>query len=449
MKTVAFYTLGCKLNFAESAELSRRFTENGFEVVGNEQQTDVVVVNSCCVTERSERECRQILRRALRRSPSAFIVVAGCYSQMDQEKLSSIKGIDLIVGSNEKNQILEYLHDLKKREHPAIIVSSIDEALPFHGAHSGGFQDRTRAFLKIQDGCDYRCTYCTVPLARGASRSPMIESIVPQAQRLVNDGYKEIVLTGVNVGDYGRKIGSNLLELLKQLESIDGLERIRISSIEPNLLTDELISFWIKSPIICNHWHIPLQSGSNAILKKMGRRYLREVFEEKVWSIKSQCTDAGIGCDVITGFPGETEALFEETSEFLTRLPLSYLHVFTFSARPHTIAATMENNNEPRIKFFRTEKLRTLGQTKKDVHVKSFAHKTKKVLIETSGADDYLTGLTEEYVRVRVRGNKSLLNTIVPVNIENVAKGFGYGTVVAEHDIYQSLVEKEVVVCAG
>lgn len=322
MKHVALHTCGCKLNYAETAAIGKQFTGNGYTVVGIDDRADVVVINSCGVTASAERECRQLVRRALRHSPNAFVAVVGCYAQLQAKQLAEIQGVDLVLGTQDKFSLLNFIDDGKKKTHANILISCIGEANEFGLASSAGFEERTRAFLKVQDGCDYSCAYCTIPLARGKSRSAIISEIVRQAREAVELGYKEVVLTGVNVGDYGSNDGTNLITLLKQLVNVDGLMRIRISSIEPDLLTDELLDFWFAETKLCNHWHIPLQSGSDTILQLMRRRYLTKVYTDRVERIKLHIPEAGIGTDVIVAFPGESNKLFEDTYKYLANLPI-------------------------------------------------------------------------------------------------------------------------------
>ena len=324
MKRVALHTLGCKLNYAETAAIGKQFAGEGYALVGIDDAADVVVINSCSVTASADRECRQLVRRAMRHSPQAFVAVVGCYAQLQAQQLAAIPGVDAVLGTHEKFSLLKVLNGGKKKPRTEIAVSCIGEIDEFDGASSAGFEERTRAFLKVQDGCDYSCTYCTIPQARGKSRSAVVPEIVQQAREAVKKGYKEVVLTGVNVGDYGRNNNTSLLQLLQQLVRIDGLFRIRISSIEPNLLTAELLDFWFSEEKLCKHWHIPLQSGSDTILRSMRRRYLTEVYTDRIERITSRCPDAGIGADIIVGFPGESDELFEETFSYLSALPVTY-----------------------------------------------------------------------------------------------------------------------------
>jgi threonylcarbamoyladenosine tRNA methylthiotransferase MtaB len=416
MKKAAFHTLGCKLNYAETLTLSRRFGERGFSVVDAREPADVFVLNTCTVTERADRECRQIIRRVLRRSPDTFVIVTGCYAQLNAAEISAIGGVDLVLGSAEKFSAADLAGDLRKRGLPQVFVSCIDEADDCEEASSGEEGTRTRAFLKIQDGCDFPCAFCTIPQARGASRSLPAERVVAAAERLGAEGYREVVLTGVNVGDYGRSSGGSLLDLARRLDGVAGVDRFRISSIEPNLLDDGLLRFVAGSRRFVNHFHLPLQSGSADVLRGMRRRYTPAQYADLVGRIRSIDPDAGIGADVIVGFPGETGAHFAETMAFVERLPVSYLHVFTYSERERTPAAAMRNHVEPRERFHRSDRLRELGRLKRAEFNARFPGRTMDVLVEGS-SDGVATGLTANYVRVAVRGGADFVNRIVPVTI--------------------------------
>lgn len=397
--------------------LERQFTERGFTIVPFTERADVCVINTCSVTERADREARQIVRRALRTSPNAFVVVIGCYAQLAPEEISSIEGVDLVLGASEKFRLFDYSDGFKKLPTPHIHVSPIETVNDFGPAFSGGVDDRTRAFLKVQDGCDFNCAFCTIPLARGESRSQSVEACVAQARQLAEMGYKEVILTGVNVGDYGKKSGSSLLELLRALERVDGIERIRVSSIEPNLLNDELLEFWLSSEKLCNHFHIPLQNGTDEILKKMRRRYTTSYYRTLIHKIREQAPDAGIGVDVIVGFPGETETLFEQNFNFIHELPVSYLHVFTYSERPNTPSVNFPGRVEPRIRFSHSERLRMLGQMKKSAFYRANRGEIRTVLIEGSIENNKLSGYTDNYIRVEVPYHPSLENVIAEVRI--------------------------------
>ncbi|MEE9187587.1 MAG: tRNA (N(6)-L-threonylcarbamoyladenosine(37)-C(2))-methylthiotransferase MtaB [Bacteroidota bacterium] len=417
MKRVAFHTLGCKLNYAETAAIGKQFLQHGFEVVDLDDGADVCVINTCSVTERADRECRQVIRRALRKSPDAYIIVAGCYAQLAPNEVVSMPGVSLVLGAKEKFALFRYVDGFEKKSRPQIAISEIDTVNDFGPAYSGGFGERTRAFLKVQDGCDFNCSFCTIPLARGVSRSQSVDETVAQARSLVSQGYKEIVLTGVNVGDYGKKVGTNLVSLLKALVSVDDLKRIRISSIEPNLLSDELVTMILSSEKICNHLHIPLQSGSDSVLKRMRRRYLTAQYRKVVEIIRKQCPDAGIGADVIVGFPGETDALFEETYQLLLDLPVTYLHVFTYSERPNTDAPIFGRSVEPRIRSMRSKMLRILSKKKKRQFYETSIGRTLPVLFEAGLEGGKLVGWTGNYIRVGIKPDDKLVNQVVPVGI--------------------------------
>ncbi|MGA2622577.1 MAG: tRNA (N(6)-L-threonylcarbamoyladenosine(37)-C(2))-methylthiotransferase MtaB [Bacteroidota bacterium] len=421
MLKVAFHTLGCKVNFAETSTISRQFLDRGFEVVGAGEPCDVYVLNTCSVTERADRECRQIIRRVLRHSPHAYVIATGCYAQLQPDEIASIEGVDLLLGAKEKFRVFDVEQNFAKRGLPQTFVSCIDETLEFEPACSGENDGRTRAFLKIQDGCDYGCAFCTIPLARGASRSQSFGTVLQQARVLADRGYREIVLTGVNVGDYGRMIGTNLLKLLEALDTVDGIQRIRISSIEPNLLTTEMVDFIMRSDKICHHFHIPLQSGSDTMLKRMRRRYLTGDYREIVEYVKRRDPGAGIGVDVIVGFPGETDALFDETHLMLADLPVSYLHVFTYSERPNTYAVALPGKVEPKVRTERSEMLRILSQKKRRAFFSSFVGKELEVLFETVSANNRVSGLSSNYVRVEVQADEPLSNEIRNVRIVGLA----------------------------
>jgi threonylcarbamoyladenosine tRNA methylthiotransferase MtaB len=412
MPRVSLHTLGCKLNYAETSMIGKQFADRGFEIVEFGEDADVCVINTCSVTERADRECRQLIRRALRTSRKPFVVVTGCYAQLEPEEVASIEGVDVVLGAKEKFNLLDYI-ETEKKQTPGVFVSDIDTIDNFGIGYSTSATDRTRAFLKVQDGCDYNCSFCTIPLARGASRSQSIEACIEQARQLVSQNYKEIVLTGVNVGDFGKKNGTNLLALLRELVNVDGLERIRISSIEPNLLTQEILDFVACEKKMANHFHIPLQSGSDDVLKRMRRRYDREYYSDLIHRIRKQIPDCGIGVDVIVGFPGETDAHFEETQLFLTELPVSYLHVFTYSERPNTPAREFANAVEPRVRFKRSEQLRLLSQKKKDAFYRSMIGKNVSVLMEGDVEDGLRFGFSENYVRVGLPAEEAVENTFV------------------------------------
>jgi threonylcarbamoyladenosine tRNA methylthiotransferase MtaB len=417
MPKVALTTVGCKLNYAETSAVAHQFRDRGFEIVEFGEPADVCVINTCSVTQRADRECRQLIRRAVRTSDTPFIVVTGCYAQLAPQEVAAIRGVDLVLGSNEKFELFDHLDGLEKKLYPHVFVSPVDNLQEFDPAYTTSTADRTRAFLKIQDGCDYSCTFCTIPLARGASRSQDLDACVTQARDLVARGYKEIVLTGVNVGDYSRTSGGNLLTLLRALERVKGLRRLRISSIEPNLITEDIISHVAESEITCKHFHIPLQSGSDTILRRMRRRYTTAQYADRVDRIRTSIPECGIGVDVIAGFPGETDALFEETRRFLTDLPFSYLHVFTYSERPNTPAADLEGQVEPKVRFKRNEILRQFGKKVKHTFHARMVGKTEPVLVEGKRKGASCFGFTSNYVKVALPVDSVEENTIVPVRI--------------------------------
>jgi len=417
MKKVAFHTLGCKLNFAETSTIGRQFVDHDFEIVDFDCPSDVYVLNTCSVTDRADRECRQIIRRVLRQSPFAYIVVVGCYAQLQPQEIASIDGVDLVIGAKEKFRIFDYADNFQKKSIPQVFVSCIDEVTEFSPSFSAEVGGRTRAFLKIQDGCDFPCAFCTIPRARGESRSQSIQQILQQARVIVEQGFKEIVLTGVNVGDYGKNDGTNLFALMQAMEFVDGIERIRVSSVEPNLLTREIIDYILASDKFCNHFHIPLQSGSNAVLKMMRRRYTTEHYRSLIEYIRREDPDAGVGVDVISGFPGETDSEFEETYRFLVDLPVTYLHAFTYSERPDTPAIGFPNAVDPKTRFERTERLRMLSIKKRNAFYSRFIGDIVPVLFETASDRNSMNGLTSNYIRVEVFPDSSWVNTIRNVRI--------------------------------
>lgn len=417
MPTVALHTLGCKLNHAETSSIGQQFVDRGFDVVEFGGPADVCVINTCTVTARADRECRQIIRRAHRSPGNPFIIVTGCYAQLEPEEVASIEGVDLVLGAKEKFSLFDFVSPLEKLSHPRIYVSDIDTVDNFGPAFSSPTTGRTRAFLKVQDGCDYNCSFCTIPLARGASRSQSIEQCVAQATSLVADSFKEITLTGVNIGDYGKKTGADLLALLHSLAGIAGLERLRISSIEPNLLTGDILEFVASTPNMCNHFHIPLQSGHDEILRRMRRRYTTPDFASLIGRIRQRIPECGIGVDVIVGFPGETDEQFEQTFRFLDELAVSYLHVFTYSERPDTPAATFGKPVEPKIRFKRSEVLRMLGRKKKQAFHRSLEGNILPVLMEGEVENGLRFGFTGNYARVAIPAEKTEENTIAYARI--------------------------------
>ena len=419
--TVSFHTLGCKLNFAETSTIARQLKSAGFRKVEFETPADVVVINTCSVTENADKECKTIVRRAQQANPNAFIAIIGCYAQLKPEEISSIPGVDLVLGATEKFNLPEYLSNLKKKEIAEIHSCEIGDATNFTSAYS--FGDRTRAFLKVQDGCDYSCSYCTIPLARGNSRSDTIAGILENVNAIAEKDVKEIVLTGVNLGDYGifdttsMKRETDFYSLVKELDKVNGIERFRISSIEPNLLTDEIISFVSTSEKFVPHFHIPLQSGSDKILGLMRRRYKRNLYVERVNKIKSVMPDACIGVDVIVGFPGETESDFMDTYRFLNELDISYLHVFTYSERENTDAAELKDVVPIPERKRRNKMLRILSEKKKNYFYSQSINKEFPVLIEEENKDGYIAGFTSNYIRVSIPYDRSLINSLVKVKL--------------------------------
>ena len=425
-KTVAFHTLGCKLNFAETSTIARQLIGAGYEKVDFDSPAQVYVINTCSVTDNADKECKFHVKRAVKANPEGLVVVLGCYAQLKPEEISAIEGVDLVLGAKEKFNLLNFLDDLRKAEASALVHScEIEDADFFIGSYSIG--DRTRAFLKVQDGCDYKCTYCTIPMARGISRSDTIENIVKNAKEIAGQNIKEIVLTGVNIGDYGKgefgnkKHEHTFLDLVKELNKVEGIERIRISSIEPNLLKDETIELVAESQNFVPHFHIPLQSGSDEILKKMKRRYLTALYTNRVKKIREMLPDACIGVDVIVGFPGETEEKFLETYKFLSELPISYLHVFTYSERDNTEAVKMEGVVPISERKKRNKMLRILSEKKKMAFYQSQIGKTLPVLWEHEEKNGMMFGFTDNYVRVQKPYDPASINRVETVKLEKIA----------------------------
>mgnify|MGYP000900184454 FL=1 len=424
MKKVAFYTLGCKLNFSETSTIARSFEEEGYQRVDFDEPADIYVINTCSVTENADKQFKQIVRKALKTNPKAFLAAVGCYAQLKPEELASVDGVDLVLGAKEKFNITQYIDDLTKNNEGVVHSCEISETDFYVGSYSIG--DRTRAFLKVQDGCDYKCTYCTIPMARGISRSDTIENIIANAKKISDKGIKEIVLTGVNIGDYGKgefgnkKHEHTFLELVQALDKVEGIERLRISSIEPNLIKDETIDFIAQSKSFVPHFHIPLQSGSNEILKKMKRRYLRELYVSRVAKIREMMPDACIGVDVIVGFPGETDEHFLETYYFLNDLDISYLHVFTYSERDNTEAVLMDGVVPDAVRAKRSKMLRGLSAKKRNAFYTSQLGKEKTVLFESDNKQGYIHGFTENYVKVKAPWDPSLVNTLHKVKLTKI-----------------------------
>ena len=423
-KKVAFYTLGCKLNFSETSTIARNFQDEGFERVDFEEFADMYVINTCSVTENADKQFKQIVRKAMKINDKAFVAAIGCYAQLKPEELAAVDGVDLVLGATEKFKITDYINDLTKNDFGEIHSCEIAEADFYVGSYSIG--DRTRAFLKVQDGCDYKCTYCTIPLARGISRSDALENVLKNAADISKQGIKEIVLTGVNIGDYGKgefgnkKHEHTFLDLVQALDKVTGIERLRISSIEPNLLKNETIEFVSQSRTFVPHFHIPLQSGRNAVLAKMKRRYQREVYTERVNKIRKVMPHACIGVDVIVGFPGETDEHFLETYHFLNEMDISYLHVFTYSERDNTEAASMENVVPVNVRNKRSKMLRGLSVKKRRVFYESQIGSTRKVLFESENKEGYIHGFTENYVKVKTPWNPALVNTLHQIKLTKI-----------------------------
>lgn len=423
-KKVAFYTLGCKLNFSETSTIARNFTNQGFERVDFESTSDIYVINTCSVTDNADKRFKSIVKNALKQNKNAFLIAIGCYAQLKPEELAAVDGVDLVLGATEKFNVTSYINDLTKNEVGKVHSCEISDADFYVGSYAIG--DRTRAFLKVQDGCDYKCTYCTIPLARGISRSDTLENVLKNAREIASKDIKEIVLTGVNIGDYGKgefgnkKHEHTFFELVKELDKIDGIHRLRISSIEPNLLTDETITFVANSNSFVPHFHIPLQSGSDELLKKMKRRYLRKTYTDRVSQIKSEIPNACIGVDVIVGFPGETDELFLETYNYLNELDISYLHVFTYSERPNTEAAEMENVVPQNIRAKRSKMLRGLSVKKRRAFCESQLGKILTVLFENENKEGYIHGFTENYVKVKSPWNPELTNTLQTIILKEI-----------------------------
>ncbi|MFI0490657.1 tRNA (N(6)-L-threonylcarbamoyladenosine(37)-C(2))-methylthiotransferase MtaB [Flavobacterium sp.] len=423
-KKVAFYTLGCKLNFSETSTIARNFKDEGFDRVDFEEVADMYVINTCSVTENADKQFKQVVRKAMKLNDKAFVAAIGCYAQLKPEELANVDGVDLVLGATEKFKITDYINDLSKNDFSEIHSCEIEEADFYVGSYSIG--DRTRAFLKVQDGCDYKCTYCTIPLARGISRSDELENVLKNAKEISAQNIKEIVLTGVNIGDYGKgefgnkKHEHTFLELVQELDKVEGIERLRISSIEPNLLKNETIEFVSKSRTFVPHFHIPLQSGSNEILKLMKRRYQREIYTERVNKIREVMPDACIGVDVIVGFPGETEEHFLETYHFLNEMAISYLHVFTYSERDNTEAAEMQGVVPANVRAKRSKMLRSLSVKKRRSFYESQIGTNRRVLFESENKEGYIHGFTENYVRVKTPWNPELANTLREINLTKI-----------------------------
>ncbi|RZK52227.1 MAG: tRNA (N(6)-L-threonylcarbamoyladenosine(37)-C(2))-methylthiotransferase MtaB [Pedobacter sp.] len=426
MKKVAFYTLGCKLNFSETSSIGRLFTDAGYAVVEFTEAADVYVINTCSVTDHADKKCRKVVKEALKYSPNAYITIVGCYAQLKPTEIAEIEGVDMVLGAAEKFRIVEFISDLTKNPKAVVHQQNIEKVNHnFIAAYSIG--DRTRTFLKVQDGCDYPCTYCTIPLARGGSRSDTIENVVNRATQIAASGVKEIVLTGVNLGDFGIVNGqreTKFFDLVKALDEVEGIERIRISSIEPNLLSNEIIEFVAQSKRFVPHFHIPLQSGSNKILGLMKRRYQRDLYTERVAKIKAVMPNCCIGVDVIVGFPGETHDDFLDTYQFLNELDISYLHVFTYSEREQTEAAEMKGKVAGSTRFDRNKMLHILSDKKRRAFYQSQIGTSAQVLFEDDQKNGFMHGFTKNYVKVKAKYDPVLVNELKNVKlIELLADG--------------------------
>ncbi len=423
-KKVAFYTLGCKLNFSETSTIARNFLNEGFSRVEFDEKADIYVINTCTVTDNADKRFKSIVKNALKKNEHAFLIAIGCYAQLKPEELAAVDGVDLVLGATEKFKVTDYINDLSKNEMGEVHSCEIEDADFYVGSYSIG--DRTRAFLKVQDGCDYKCTYCTIPLARGISRSDELANVLKNAKEISEKGIKEIVLTGVNIGDYGKgefgnkKHEHTFNELVQALDKIDGIHRLRISSIEPNLLTNETIDFVATSNSFVPHFHIPLQSGSDTLLKLMKRRYLKETYDNRVEAIKNKMPNACIGVDVIVGFPGETDELFLETYNYLNQLDISYLHVFTYSERPNTEAFDMKGVVPKKVRAKRSKMLRGLSVKKRRAFYESQLGNNLTVLFESENKDGFIHGFTQNYVKVKTPWNPELVNTLQEITLTEI-----------------------------
>ena len=423
-KKVAFYTLGCKLNFSETSTIARNFQDIGFERVEFEEKADIYVVNTCSVTDNADKRFKTIVKNALKKNEKAFLIAVGCYAQLKPEELAAVDGVDMVLGATEKFKVTDYINDLSKNDMGEVHSCEIEDADFYVGSYSIG--DRTRAFLKVQDGCDYKCTYCTIPLARGISRSDTLENVLSNAKEISSKGIKEIVLTGVNIGDYGKgefgnkKHEHTFYELVQALDKVEGIQRLRISSIEPNLLKNDTIDFVANSNSFVPHFHIPLQSGSDVLLKLMKRRYLRQVYTDRVTAIKEKMPNACIGVDVIVGFPGETDELFLETYNYLNEMNVSYLHVFTYSERPNTEAVEMQNVVPQKVRQKRSKMLRGLSVKKRRAFYESQINTEHTVLFESENKEGYIHGFTENYVKVKTPWNPALVNTTHDISLTKI-----------------------------
>lgn len=421
MKKVAFYTLGCKLNFSETSTISRKFEEKGYQKVGFSDTPDIYIINTCSVTENADKKCKKVVKEAQKINADAYVAIIGCYAQLKPREISEIPGVDAVLGAAEKFRLIELLDGFVKTPEAKVLASEIKEATTFNNAYS--INDRTRTFLKVQDGCNYHCAFCTIPLARGKSRSDSITNIIRSAEEIAATDVKEIVLTGVNIGDFGIQDGKRkerFLDLVKEMDQVEGIDRIRISSIEPNLLTNETIDYVSRSNRFVPHFHVPLQSGNNKILRKMRRRYLRELYEDRVSKIKTLMPHCCIGVDVIVGFPGETHEDFLETYHFLNELPISYLHVFTYSERANTRATEMDEVVPIKERQQRSKMLRSLSEKKKRQFYEESLGQTATVLFEDDVEDGMMQGFTENYVRVTAKYDPMLINELRTVTLKSI-----------------------------
>jgi threonylcarbamoyladenosine tRNA methylthiotransferase MtaB len=439
--TVALTTLGCKLNFSETSTISRQFKNVGYSVVRFDQFSDIYVINTCSVTENADKQFKSYVSKALKINQDAFIIAIGCYAQLKPEELANVNGVDLVLGSKEKFKILDYLTDFKKNQSGKIHSCEISETNFYRSSFSIG--DRTRSFLKVQDGCDYKCTYCTIPLARGISRSDKLDNVLRAAKEISDSGIKEIVLTGVNIGDYGKGEFGNknhkntFLELVTALDKVDGISRVRISSIEPNLLSNDIINFVSNSKKFVPHFHIPMQSGSDTILKLMKRRYLSKLYRDRINHVKQVMPNACIGADVIVGFPGETEEEFMETYNFIKSLDLSYLHVFTYSERDNTEAIGLNNVVPSNIRSKRSKLLRALSVQLKRKFYMSQLGTIKNVLFEPENRNGFIYGFSNNYVRIKTPWRSSIKDKIIPFELQNISDD---GLVTGEVSIMEAIV---------
>ncbi len=416
-KKIAFHTFGCKLNFAETSSISRSFIERGYEIESKKELADLLVINNCTVTENAEKKCKSLIRQVRKKKPDIQIAMVGCYSQLRPTDVEKIEGVNYILGNEEKFKLVDYIENAASN--CDVNVKDINKTMVYSPSYSLG--DRTRSFLKIQDGCDYFCTYCAIPYARGRNRSDTVENLIKEAKLIALQGTKELILTGVNIGLFdGGNSESNLFELLKRLEKLEGIERIRIGSVEPNLLTDEIIELAAKSSVIMPHFHIPLQSGSDKILSQMKRKYKREVFANRVRKVKSMIPDACVAADVIIGFPGELDEDFQNTYDFIDQLPVSYLHVFTYSDRPEAKASQFTHKVASNIKKERSKKLHVLGEKKARIFYKDNLDKQRDVLWETTKSKGLLHGFTENYIQVRTEYDSKKINSIEQVYLDKI-----------------------------